>query len=296
MKHLAVCCLSPSVLPHLSFSNLFKKVTVAGRDPPTENSESTMAFRRSPILLAFTRLHEWLPCPNGMSGNLDAFASTLAHAGIQRVGFLRHGKTAPAENGNDFERQLTNVGKEQAQEAGISFGNEQCPFFPTILVSPAPRTMETAKLFCEAAGEEEYQFSCPPVLYDGTMQPEGSRLFRKIGYAPLEDYLNAKDENDRQAARCVLGEYAHNVAQVMMNSVGDTPKRKIRNDATTLWMVGHAIYLPSAALCVASLLNCDESGKNVILSTNTVEAEGFLIDALGRSVSYLTRPSSTLTS
>ena len=229
-----------------------------------------------------------------MSGNLDAFAATLAHAGIQRVGFLRHGKTAPAENGNDFERQLTDIGREQALEAGASFGKEQRPFFPTILVSPAPRTMETAKLFCKAAGEEEYQFSFPPVLYDGTMQPEGSKLFRKIGYAPLKDYLDAEGENDRQVARIVLGEYAHNVAQVMMESVRNTPKREIRNDATTLWMVGHAIYLPSAALGVASLLHCDESGKNVILSTNTVEAEGYLIDALGQSVSYLTRPSNSI--
>jgi len=226
-----------------------------------------------------------------VGGNLDAFSSTLANADIQRVAFLRHGKTAPAENGVDFERQLTDVGRKQAQEAGASFGKEERPFFPTVLVSPAPRTMETAKLFCEAAEETEYQFSCPPVLYDGTMQPEGSKLFRKIGYAPLKDYLDAEDTEDRETARTVLGEYAHNVAQVMMESVESTPRREIINNATTLWMVGHAIYLPAAALGVASLLNCDEHGKNVILTTNTVEAEGYLLDATDGSVSYLTRPS-----
>ena len=248
-------------------------------------------FRPSPILLAFSRLHEWLPYPNGMTGNLDGFVSTLKHAGIQRVAFLRHGKTAPAENGIDFERQLTDVGREQAREAGASFGKEQRPFFPTILVSPAPRTMETAKLFCEAAEASEFQFSCPSVLYDGTMQPEGSKLFRKIGYAPLKCYLDAEDKEDRETAQMVLGEYAHNVAQVMMESVESTPQKEIWEDDTTLWMVGHAIYLPAAALGVASLLHCSEFGKDVILSTNTVEAEGYILDISDSSVSYLTRPS-----
>lgn len=251
------------------------------------------ALRRSPILLAFTRLHEWLPCPSEMNvQNLDAFASTLASAGVQRVGFLRHGKTAPAENGVDFERQLTDIGREQAREAGASFGKELRPFFPTILASPAPRTMETAKLFCEAAHEREFQFRCPPVLYDGTMQPQGSKLFRKIGYAPLRDYIDAADEDDCKVAQTVLGEYSHNVAQVLLEAVQETPKWEIGDESTTLWMVGHAIYLPAAALGVASLLKCDETEKDVILSKNTAEAEGYLIDRSDGSVSYLSRPTS----
>jgi broad specificity phosphatase PhoE len=252
------------------------------------------AFRRSPVLLqlAFTNLHEWLPCPFGFTGNLDAFRSTLTNAGIQKVCFLRHGKTAPAENGGDFERQLTDIGRQQAREAGASFGKEHRPFFPTVLVSIAPRTMETARLFCEASGEEKVQdFYIPRVLYDGAMQPEGSKLFRKLGYAPLKDYLDVADEDDRGVAQTVLGAYAHNVASVMMDAVQEAPQ--ISQDGTTLWMVGHAIYLPAAALGVASLLECNEDGKNLILSTNTVEAEGYLIDVSGRSISSLTRPSST---
>jgi hypothetical protein len=229
-----------------------------------------------------------------MTGNLDAFASTLENAGIKRVAFLRHGKTAPAENGIDFERQLTDIGRQQASEAGASFGKEQRPFFPTMLVSPAPRTLETAQLFCEAAKESEYQFSCPPVLYDGTMQPEGSKLFQKIGYTPLRSYLDAQDDTDRETARSILGAYAHKVAQVIIQSIENTPEREINNDATTLWIVGHAIYLPAAALGVASLLNCSEIGKEVILSTNTVEAEAYLLDTSDGSVSYLARPSNLI--
>lgn len=252
-------------------------------------------FRRSPVLLqlAFTHfrnnLHEWLPCPFGMTGNLDAFGSTLANAGIQKVGFLRHGKTAPAENGGDFERQLTDIGREQAREAGASFGKLSRPFFPTVLTSIAPRTMETAQLFCEASHEKVQDFYNPRVLYDGTMQPDGSKLFRKLGYAPLKEYLDAVDDDDRQVAQPVLGAYAHNVANVIMEAVQNTSQTF--QDGTTLWIVGHAIYLPAAALGVASLLECNEDGKELILSTNTKEAEGYLIDVSGKSVSSLTRPS-----
>jgi Histidine phosphatase superfamily (branch 1) len=258
---------------------------------------SMTTFRRSPVLLqlAFTHfgnnLHEWLPCPFGMTGNLDAFGSTLIKAGIQKVGFLRHGKTAPAENGGDFERQLTDIGREQAREAGSSFGNISRPFFPTVLVSIAPRTMETAQLFCEASHETTtvQDYYNPRVLYDGTMQPDGSKLFRKLGYAPLKDYLDAADDEDRQVAQTVLGAYAHNVANVMMEAVQNT-SQTFRN-GTTLWMVGHAIYLPAAALGVASILECNDDGKDLILSTNTAEAEGYLIDVSKKSVSSLIRPS-----
>jgi hypothetical protein len=152
--------------------------------------------------------------------------------------------------------------------------------------------METARLFCEASGENDvHDFYNPRVLYDGAMQPEGSKLFRKLGYAPLQDYLDAEDDHDREVAQTVLGAYAHNVATAMMDAVIDTPETFL--DGTTLWMVGHAIYLPGAALGVASLLECNEDGKDLILSTNTVEAEGYLIDVSGRSVSSLNRPSTT---
>lgn len=250
-------------------------------------------FRRSPLALqlAFSQLHEWLPCPSETtSGNLGQFGKTLAEAGIQRIGFLRHGKTAPAENGKDFERQLTDAGRKQACEAGSSFGVMQKPFFPRVLVSPAPRTMETAKLFCDAAQEDVLRYFSPNILYDGTIQPEGSKLFRKIGYAPLQDYLDAEDIDDRVAGRTVLGAYSYNAAQVMMDTVEDTPRKLISNVGTTLWLVGHAIYLPAVALGIASLLQCNENGKSVILSTDTAEAEAYLIDVSSRTVSYLTRP------
>jgi hypothetical protein len=43
---------------------------------------------------------------------------------------------------------------------------------------------------------------------------------------------------------------------------------------STLWVVGHAIYLPAAA--AASVAGCRDQA--VIFSSNTREAEGYLID------------------
>jgi hypothetical protein len=77
--------------------------------------------------------HELLPSHSSVSE--DVFLSSLKWASISRVGFLRHGKTAPATDGVDFNRLLTDEGRLQAKEAGESFGRELLPFFPKVVVS-----------------------------------------------------------------------------------------------------------------------------------------------------------------
>ena len=59
--------------------------------------------------------------------------------------------------------------------------------------------------FLEDAGRD-VELVTDRSLYDGTMQPEGSAVFREIGYAPLDFYL--KDGR----ANAVLGDYAENAA------------------------------------------------------------------------------------
>ena len=66
----------------------------------------------------------------------------------------------------------------------------------------------------------------------------------------------------------------------------------VTGNGVTLWMVGHAIYLPAAALGVAAILDCAEAGMETILSSNTKEAEGYLIDLQKSEALYLSRPSS----
>lgn len=111
------------------------------------------------------------------------------HAGVSKILFLRHGQTAPSSAGIDFDRKLTEQGQQQAQRSGQVFGQSLAPFFPLALVSPAPRAVETAQLFfrcsgCSAvsastsSGRDSIQLVLVPNLYDGTMPPAGSRIFR----------------------------------------------------------------------------------------------------------------------
>ena len=68
--------------------------------------------------------------------------------------------------------------------------------------------------------------------------------------------------------------------------------RRMRRRASrrrTLVVVGHAIYLPAAALFAAEALGCDQKGRSQILGCDTQEAEGYLVEPDG-TVSLLRRP------
>jgi hypothetical protein len=257
-------------------------------------------LRRTPMFIniAFSSFHDWLP---GISeSDSKDFVQRSRDAGVSRIAFLRHGKTAKAENGVDFDRLLTDEGRDQAKEAGLSFGKSLQPFYPVTLVSPAPRTMETAQIFLQAAGATESTRLTPvQSLYDGTMQPKGSQLFQKLGYAPLRDYLDSDDATDRQVARKLLGAYAHTAVDAILEAI--EPSSPASTTATTtgsapttttstLCVFGHAIYLPAAALGVASLAGCDKDSIEILLSTSTEEAEGYLIDLETSKTHYLARP------
>jgi Histidine phosphatase superfamily (branch 1) len=248
---------------------------------------------RRVLNLAFVH-YDWLPLPSGGSSAASLLRSTCEQAKVSKIGFLRHGKTGPKpDDGVDFDRLLTDVGRSQAAEAGSTFGRQLGPFFTKVLVSPAPRTVETARLFLEAAGQQrQCQIQSPQALYDGTMQPEGSALFQKIGYAPLSDYVNSENKDDAEVARRLLGLYSRTVVDAMQNLLQGHSFDGETGPTTTLWMVGHAIYLPAAALYVASLVGCKPEGTETILSCNTKEAEGFLIDLEKSQASSLSRPSS----
>jgi len=242
----------------------------------------------------------------------QALLEQTQQCGISHIGFLRHGQTGPKSPGQgDWERQLTAVGRQQVQTAGTSFGRDLTPSFSFLLSSAAPRTLETARIFLQSAGETEAIL--PPhaavqivpchSLYDGTMQPQGSALFQKLGYAPLRDYLWQQENNscrgpndgeDQSTARQLLGGYAHTVLQEILNVTNIVDDNKNPNPSvanvdgpSVLWIVAHAVYLPAAALGVAwVLMEGDEdtttkdptaSSLDVILSTNTKEAEGYLI-------------------
>lgn len=63
--------------------------------------------------------------------------------------FVRHGKAAPAEDGNDEARALTPEGEEQLRSAAPLW--RRVNLRPdVVLSSPLPRAVRTAELLCEA--------------------------------------------------------------------------------------------------------------------------------------------------
>ena len=246
--------------------------------------------------------HDWIlqQQPNAIIRS-DEFLGLLRQSSVSRIGFLRHGNTLPSETGKkDFDRLLSDKGRDQVKEAGRSFGAGLMPFFPYLLVSPSPRTVETAEIFLNAAGVTDGDVRLKPVpsLYDGTVQPEGSAVFRKIGYAPLRDYVGEDGDDvtgDRATMRKLLSEYATDVVQAIVellrdkNGISGAQMGRRSDEGTTLWIVSHAIYLPSAVLGVALLAHCDAASLDVVLSTSTREAEGYLVSIKEASVQYLSR-------
>ena len=231
----------------------------------------------------------------------------LQQSSVSKIAFLRHGNTAPSSV--DFDRVLTPLGKSQSIDAGIKFGKQLCwPLHHMIYSSPAPRACETAKLFLASTKQsfsgpvftgsrkDNHEIKCIPKLYDGTMQPEGSELFKKHGYAPLKQYL--KDEDDTIVAQKIFGDYAYDVVDVIRKEF-EYATRNHSETGTTLLIVGHAIYLPAAALgmaletniCSYKSLDNDKPNKNIdlLMDTNTKEAEGYLLNIEQKSVTLLCR-------
>ena len=243
------------------------------------------AFSRTARVLtaALVQLHPLLP--GRAVNNLDAFLPSMEKANITKIVFLRHGKTGPSTTGHDFYRLLTEEGRDQARESGKILGTGLKPFFNPLLVSSAPRTVETAKIFVDACHEDESdtpKINIIQELYDGTMQPKGSALFKQIGYAPLRTYLDHENDDWRKDAQSVLGPYAYASIDIIMDTVALSDPAQV---PSTLLVIAHAIYLPAAALGVASLARCND--VEVTLSTETQEADGYLIDLSRACVEYI---------
>lgn len=266
--------------------------------------------RQPPLHLIPSSQHSLLPLPidaaaaNTSNNHVPLAPSeiqkTFLESGINKVAFIRHGNTAPASN--DFERALTELGRSQSRAAGASYGIALYPFNDEALCSSAPRCLETANLFLESMvetmqqqqdGVGEYvmpKLSLQSQLHDRAMQPAGSRLFAKTGYAPIRSYLENENLDDAETARVVLGGYARSSLDIMFDVVQNGRLQKPTTDIDkTLLFFAHAVYLPSAALCLAVALDCND-GIDMILDTNTQEAEGYCIDVDNENVTLLCRP------
>jgi hypothetical protein len=101
-------------------------------------------------------------------------------------------------------------------------------------------------------------------------------------------YIENENDECRIPSQEILGTYAIACVEAMIDTVSD-PAQSNPDTVCTLMMVGHAVYLPAAALALASLVGCPSGSEKVILETNTKEAEGYLIGIEGGNVQYLSR-------
>ena len=74
----------------------------------------------------------------------------------QQLWFLRHGEAEPHDARPDFERRLTPRGEEQSRSAGRALAALELSF-QLVVTSPRVRSLDTARLACEALG-------CEPVV------------------------------------------------------------------------------------------------------------------------------------
>ena len=259
------------------------------------------------------------------SNNLLARLSTV---NIDKIAFLRHGNAPSFPDMLDFDRTLSPLGRRQCTSSAAAFKYTLLePIYSTFMCSPSPRTIESAKIFLQDTDTAEgglgknrsslnyhqctYTFYSMDGLYDATMQPSGNYLFQKHGYNPLRAYLEDDNENDRHDVMRVLGGYAQIFLEDAMDGaigVGvdmDLPSTSTHymsdeglssynyndngTDMQTLLFVGHAVYLPSAVLGLNSVIRgFSKDCLDLVLDTNTKEAEGYLVNLRNREIELLT--------
>ncbi len=117
---------------------------------------------------------------------------------MKRVIIVRHAKSVPYGYDNDFNRDLTERGEEDA--AKISERLYSLGVIPDLVIaSPATRTMHTATIFCRNLGYHSTNIRQEEVLYEGlTTQsfidklqalPEAVQTVFVFGHNPTVYYL-----------------------------------------------------------------------------------------------------------
>ena len=201
----------------------------------------------------------------GESGAADA-DHTAGLAGFDVV-FLRHGNTGKAEV--DIDRALTERGREQAVSAADFL--RDLPVAPLVACSSAGRCVETVTLALRAAGHAFELVTCPSI-YDVIFQPSSTaEVWTRLGYAPLRAY---------RAEGAAVCDRFDEYARVCLAEIDGVAAKVVANGARrTLVVCGHAVYLPSLALALATQRNLPQASLDAILDCNTPEAGGYLVTA-----------------
>ena len=225
---------------------------------------SLSATKSNKILLLLLRLH--------------AHMQSISALAAFDIALIRHGNTGPAAT--DLERSLTDKGVQQANKAATSYVSRRLgSIMPLVVCSAAGRCVETAYIAMtqgEAVegGKTAFELVKCQKMYDALMQPGGSAVFKRIGYAPLRAYR--EDSTDGAQMRELLDEYA----TLSLAEVAAVAARAPAADARrTLCVFGHAVYLPSIAFALAKQRGLSADSLDRVLDCNTAEACGYLVTA-----------------
>ena len=191
------------------------------------------------------------------------------------VALIRHGNTGPAAT--DLARTLTDKGSQQSKQAAAGYVTRRLgSIMPLVVCSAARRCAETATIAmmqgdAVEGGKAAFEIVKCQHIYDGTMQPGGSAVFQRIGYAPLRAY-----REDSAEMRELLDEYARESLAEVEAVAARAPPSDVRR---TLCVFGHAVYLPSIALALAQQRGLGADSLDRVLDCNTAEASGYLVTA-----------------
>ena len=148
-----------------------------------------------------------------------------------RLMLMRHAKTEDGQGKEDFQRMLTDIGKEQADQAADFLHEHQ---IDKMLVSYVKRTMQTSAIIAEKAPAEESEMVSE--LYEG----DEDAIINLIS-----------SQEDRNKHLLVIGHnpLIYNVAMSLSNSNSDKYNELI------------ATSMPTARIIVIDFHDIDSWGK-----------------------------------
>lgn len=125
---------------------------------------------------------------------------------MKRIVLVRHAKTVQFGYENDFERELTEVGKKDAEVIGKKLF--EMHILPDLIVSsPANRAIQTSQIFAESTGYKPEDIIQNMDIYEGLTTNEFLKLLQNlndnfncifiVGHNPgFEYFANNLLEND----------------------------------------------------------------------------------------------------
>jgi hypothetical protein len=166
-------------------------------------------------------------CYNRIVGNFATYTkkeAIMAYTGV--IEFIRHAASTPGEL-EEHLRPITEEGVLAAQR----FGNKHSCAYDLLICSPNLRTRQTLQAMC---GENAHIVTLAALWYSEESAAVLNEGFKKLGHAPLRDYLN--DSSELFDALYAYGFKTHHDLTILLARHNNPPKVRL---------CGHGLLLPA---------------------------------------------------